>query len=299
MRLESYPSEIKLDNAFDDKLLHEFYDKSEIKSLIAFDELMKIIRASATTMSLRKSLQSTDTDHSDHYDAIKALRAQYLRNRRSAGFISYKEQIRACIKLFKKHPEVLKSVTDSYGLLLVDELQDLNKDRMNIVLSLANCVQKSVLVGDDAQSIFKFAGADDQNFQRLKHIGAYFSLTQSHRCTGPVAALASVVRAKIRGVTKIKMWSAKEGDKIKLRGFKTKHKQYDYIAKAIYDLQTKETSLNDIAVIAHNHESLQKVLKQLMARDIASETKYSENLNLNEFDSKVMPTTLLLFMIPL
>lgn len=282
--LAGYEKRLSIDDTFSETLLQPLYDNCTIKSFVSYDTLLKVIKHSVMTTTLRNSLNKFDID-AEYYNAFKIIRIQYLNARRTKGLISYREQILACLMLFKKHPEILQSITDYYGLLLVDELQDLDKLKMNIAMSLTKGIKHSVFVGDDAQCIFKFAGAKENNFSRLFKLGHYFSLSQSHRCTTYVAELASIIRRHIKGVTKIHMWSDKEGDFIKLRGFRKEYMQYEYIAKQITKLNSNGVSLCDIVVLGHNHRSLQEVMKQLQFKGIPFEEKYSEQLRLADFDS--------------
>lgn len=279
--LAGYKNSLQFDNDFDEKLLSTLYAASDLKT-IDYDILIKVLKLSLAGHTLSKSIKQFGVDYAN-YKAIQSLRGQYLTSRRTAGFISYGEQIKSCLQLFKNHQELMASVTAQFDLLLVDELQDLNKDRMDIVILLAKGIKKSMVVGDDAQSIFKFAGAEDNNFTRILKLGAVqFELTQTHRCTIPVASLASFVRGNIRGVTQIKMWSAKEGQKVKLRGFDSPHKQYDYVAESILSLAKRGVSFNDVVVLARHHECLQKVQEQLIKQGVAYHTRYSERESLND-----------------
>jgi len=72
------------------------------------------------------------------------------------------------LKLFKKRPHILKSITDRFKYILVDEFQDVNFSQYKLVQKVTGQKNQLTVVGDDDQSIYAFRGANVQNILRFK-----------------------------------------------------------------------------------------------------------------------------------
>lgn len=81
---------------------------------------------------------------------------------KSAGFISFDEQISLCLKLFRENPDILDAYQHMYKYVLVDEYQDVNKDQANLVYLLVKEHKNIIAIGDDDQSIYAFRGGSNK-----------------------------------------------------------------------------------------------------------------------------------------
>lgn len=182
--------------------------------------------------------------------------------------------------MLKHHPDILQAIALQYRLVLIDEIQDLSPTQLKIAIQLSQTVEQSILVGDDAQSIYHFRGAKTTNFDTVENAledCKQFSLKQTHRCTQPVSQLASLVRSNITGVEAIKMQSKKKGSKPILARFKHCNTQYNYVVKEVIKLHEQGINYSDIAIISRFHESLADIQRKLDDKQIPFNTFFTES----------------------
>ncbi len=141
--------------------------------------------------------------------------------------------------LLRDQPDMLLKYQNMFRYILVDEYQDTNFSQFMILRQLAARHQNICVVGDDAQSIYAFRGANIQNilnFQKQYSDTAVFKLEQNYRSTQTIVNAANQVIAKNRDQLAKKIWTANEqGDKIPvLRAF-TDSEEGRVIAQLIYE----------------------------------------------------------------
>ncbi|MEC9195949.1 MAG: UvrD-helicase domain-containing protein, partial [Bacteroidota bacterium] len=135
-----------------------------------------------------------------YHDDIELQEADSLSRRPKLGEI-YKEYVERCFKagamdfddlllktneLLNMHPQVLAKYQDRFRYILVDEYQDTNHSQYLIVRALSDKFQNICVVGDDAQSIYGFRGANINNilnFQKDYHGVKLYRLEQNYRST--------------------------------------------------------------------------------------------------------------------
>ena len=122
--------------------------------------------------------------------------------------------------LFKEHPDVLAKYQQQFKYILVDEYQDTNYAQHCIVLQLAAQHQRVCVVGDDAQSIYSFRGAEIDNilnFTKAFHGAKEFKLEQNYRSTQTIVEAANSLIAKNQRQIHKEVFSEKEpGERIRV-----------------------------------------------------------------------------------
>ncbi|MBN8569197.1 MAG: UvrD-helicase domain-containing protein [Ignavibacteria bacterium] len=114
------------------------------------------------------------------------------------------------IELFMKNPDVLEKYQERFKFILVDEYQDTNRAQYQIVKMLAQKYQNITIVGDDAQSIYKWRGAEIQNifdFEEDFSENNVFKLEQNYRSTKKILALADDVIKRNKKQFKKDIWT--------------------------------------------------------------------------------------------
>ncbi len=117
------------------------------------------------------------------------------------------------VKLFQTYPEVLKKYQDKWQYILVDEYQDTNHAQYVLTKLLAASHKNIFVVGDDAQAIYGFRGADLQNildFEDDYPETKIIRLEQNYRSTAPILSVAEKVIAQSTGQHKKKLWTENE-----------------------------------------------------------------------------------------
>src|SRR5699024_8953712 len=114
------------------------------------------------------------------------------------------------IELFQKHPEVLEKYQDRFKYILIDEYQDTNHAQYKVTNMLANKYKNLCVVGDDAQSIYSFRGADIGNILDFKNDyenAVEIPLEQNYRSTKAILKAAdSIIKNNSRQLEKT-LWT--------------------------------------------------------------------------------------------
>ena len=188
------------------------YDAADSKSLIRSiikemkldDKIYKPGMVQARISNAKNHLVSPESyaNNKEVYEAdraarVPALRDIYTRYRercRQADAMDFDDLLFYTFLLFRDHPEVLARYQELFRFILVDEYQDTNFAQHSIVLQLAKNHRRVCVVGDDAQSIYSFRGADIDNilyFTKVYPDTKVFKLEQNYRSTQTIVCAAN------------------------------------------------------------------------------------------------------------
>lgn len=126
--------------------------------------------------------------------AIRDIYTRYWERCRQAGAMDFDDLLVYTYILFRDYPEILARYQDQFRYILVDEYQDTNYAQHSIVLQLTKENQHVCVVGDDAQSIYSFRGADIDNilyFTKTYPNTKVFKLEQNYRSTQTIVCAAN------------------------------------------------------------------------------------------------------------
>ena len=156
--------------------------------------------------------------------------------------------------LLRDFPDVLHFYQQKFQYILVDEYQDTNYAQYLIVKKLAAMYENICVVGDDAQSIYSFRGANIQNilnFRKDYPDFKLYKLEQNYRSTKNIVEAATHVIAKNQDQIKKKVWTDNStGNKIKVIRTLTDNEEGKMIVNRIFDLkQSGVPSYNDFAIL--------------------------------------------------
>lgn len=158
------------------------------------------------------------------------------------------------IELFKTYEEVLENYSDRFKYILVDEYQDTNKAQYSIVKMLSAKHQNLSVVGDDAQSIYKWRGAEIQNifdFESDFPERKLFRLEQNYRCTKKILSLADdIIKKNTQQISK-ELWTENDpGEPVRLMETMTDRDEALKIARCVLDeMQKKKLNFKDFVVL--------------------------------------------------
>ena len=173
--------------------------------------------------------------------------------------------------LLKQFPEVLYKYQEKFKYILVDEYQDTNHAQYLIVKSLAARFENICVVGDDAQSIYSFRGANIQNILNFrKDYPDYqlFKLEQNYRSTKNIVEAAnSIIRINKDQIKKNVWTSNSTGDKIKVFKSLSDNEEGKIIANSIFEKsQNEQTSFLNFAILYRTNaqsRSFEEALRKL------------------------------------
>ena len=171
-----------------------------------------------------------------------------------AGAMDFDDLLFQTNVLLRDFPDVLAYYQQKYKYILVDEYKDTNYAQYLIVKKLAAVYENICVVGDDAQSIYSFRGANIQNILNFrKDYPDYklFKLEQNYRSSKNIVEAANSVIAKNKDQIQKNVWTDNvDGEKITVIRSLTDNEEGKIITNKIYDLkQSKGLAYSDIAIL--------------------------------------------------
>ena len=147
-----------------------------------------------TPASYAANKEAYEGDCNARMPAIRDIYRHYWERCRQADAMDFDDLLLYTFLLFRDKPEVLARYQQQFGYVLVDEYQDTNYAQHCIVLQLSKQHQRVCVVGDDAQSIYSFRGADIDNilyFTKVYPDTKVFKLEQNYRSTQTIVCAAN------------------------------------------------------------------------------------------------------------
>lgn len=171
-----------------------------------------------------------------------------------AGAMDFDDLLFKTNILLRDHPDVLHYYQHKFKYILVDEYQDTNYSQYLIVKKLAAVFMNLCVVGDDAQSIYSFRGANIENILNFKNDYPdykVFKLEQNYRSTKNIVDAANSVIAKNKDQIQKTVWTANtEGNRIKVVRTLTDNEEGKVVTNLIYETKQNEQANNsDFAIL--------------------------------------------------
>lgn len=255
-----YPSNFTIYDTQDSRSLL----KTIIKELKLDDKVYKPNLVHGRISAAKNSLVSAA-----QYEANTELIANDRQSGKPRLFEIYKAYEKRCFKagamdfddllfktniLLKEHEDVLHFYQHKFRYILVDEYQDTNYAQYLIVKKLASVFQNICVVGDDAQSIYSFRGANIENilnFQNDYPECRVFKLEQNYRSTQTIVNAANSIIARNKDQIKKTVWTSNdEGNLIKVVRTLTDNEEGKVVVDMIYETKVNEQASNsDFAIL--------------------------------------------------
>jgi len=173
--------------------------------------------------------------------AIRDIYARYWERCRQAGAMDFDDLLVYTYILFRDYPEILARYQDQFRYILVDEYQDTNYAQHSIVLQLTKENQHVCVVGDDAQSIYSFRGADIDNilyFTKTYPNTKVFKLEQNYRSTQTIVCAAnSLIEKNERQIRKAVFSEKEKGEAIGVFQAYSDVEEGDIVANKVAELR--------------------------------------------------------------
>ena len=202
--------------------------------------------------------------------AIRDIYSRYWERCRQAGAMDFDDLLVYTYILFRDFPDVLARYREQFRYVLVDEYQDTNYAQHSIVLQLTKENQRVCVVGDDAQSIYSFRGADIDNilyFTKIYPDTKVFKLEQNYRSTQTIVDAAnSVIVRNSKRMEKHCFSEGDVGDKIRILKAYTDREEAEMV---VTDLRDKVRAAGDEwseAVILYRTNNQSAVLEDNLRR---------------------------------
>jgi DNA helicase-2/ATP-dependent DNA helicase PcrA len=191
-----------------------------------------------------------------------------------AGVMDFDELLLQTNLLFRDHPEVLAKYQDKFRYVLVDEYQDTNFSQHLIVTRLSEKHRRICVVGDDAQSIYSFRGANIDNMLRFKDQYPdcrIFKLERNYRSTQNIVNAANSLIKKNKGQIPKTVYSENEpGSKVCIYHSYSDYEESYLVASQIAELRlTEQCSYADFAVLYRTNAQSRLIEEALRRKNIA------------------------------
>ena len=177
--------------------------------------------------------------------ALRDIYTRYWERCRQAGAMDFDDLLVYTYILFRDFPEVLVRYREQFRYVLVDEYQDTNYAQHSIVLQLTKENQRVCVVGDDAQSIYSFRGADIDNilyFTKVYPNTKVFKLEQNYRSTQTIVCAANSLIEKNERQIRKEVFSEKErGEPIGVFQAYSDVEEGDIVANKIAELRREHS----------------------------------------------------------
>ncbi|NND61928.1 MAG: UvrD-helicase domain-containing protein [Flavobacteriaceae bacterium] len=190
-----------------------------------------------------------------------------------AGAMDFDDLLLKTNELLTRFPDVLAKYQNRFRYILVDEYQDTNHSQYLIVRALSDRFQNICVVGDDAQSIYAFRGANINNilnFQKDYDDVKVYRLEQNYRSTKNIVNAANSIIEKNKHRLEKVVWTAnEEGNKIKVNRTMTDGDEGRFVASSIFETaMTNQLKHSDFAVLYRTNAQSRAIEDALRKKDI-------------------------------
>jgi DNA helicase-2/ATP-dependent DNA helicase PcrA len=187
-----------------------------------------------------------------------------------AGAMDFDDLLLKTNELLTRFPDVLAKYQDRFRYILVDEYQDTNHSQYLIVRALSDRFQNICVVGDDAQSIYAFRGANINNilnFKRDYEDVKEFRLEQNYRSTKNIVNAANSIIDKNQMKLEKVVWTAnEEGAKIKVNRLMTDGDEGRYVASSIFENKMQHQLNNDAFAVLYRTNAQSRAIEDALRK---------------------------------
>ncbi len=193
----------------------------------------------------------------------------YEREMHRMNAMDFDDLLVRAVNVLELFPEVRERYANGFRHVLVDEYQDTNHAQYRWLQLLAGEHRNLMVVGDDAQSIYGFRGADIRNileFEDSYPDAHVVKLEQNYRSTQTILDAANAVIRNNRGQKLKSLWSELgQGDPIKIRELDDEHAEARYVTGEVQRMVDEGTSRSEIAIF-YRTNSQSRVLEDTLVR---------------------------------
>ena len=199
--------------------------------------------------------------------------ANYVDRCFKAGAMDFDDLLLKTNELLNRFPDVLAKYQDRFRYIMVDEYQDTNHSQYLIVRALSDRFQNICVVGDDAQSIYAFRGANINNilnFQKDYENVKTYRLEQNYRSTKNIVEAANSIIDKNKTKLDKVVWTANDfGPKIKVHRSVTDGEEGRFVASEIFEQKMRNQLHNGQFAILYRTNAQSRAMEDaLRKRDI-------------------------------
>ena len=225
-----------------------------------------------THKTANEILDSQYSYFSQFAEQIADLGERYVKRKRATNGMDFDDLLALWLKLLQENADVREHYQRRFQFILVDEYQDTNKLQGDLIDLLAARTQNVTVVGDDAQSIYAWRGANFLNileFPKRYPNAKVFKIETNYRSTPEILKVANAaISANVNQFAKELAPSRKSGVKPALIACVDAAQQSAFIAQRVLELSDEGVAMNQIAVLYRSHFHALELQLELTKRQI-------------------------------
>ena len=258
-------------NLLKDIVKEQGLDDKQYKPNVVYNRISSAKNNLYSWSEYQNNAQFVSDDYSSGRPKIGQLYEIYVKRCFKASGMDFDDLLFNMWVLISKYPDLLHKYQHKFKYILVDEFQDTNFAQYSIIKKLGAAFENVCVVGDDAQSIYAFRGANIQNILSLQRDYPdlqVFKLEQNYRSTQVIVNAANSVIANNKNQLQKSVWTEnREGDKIKLMRALSDNEEGVMVANSIFDNKVNHQLRNrDFAILYRTNaqsRSFEEALRKL------------------------------------
>jgi DNA helicase-2/ATP-dependent DNA helicase PcrA len=206
-------------------------------------------------------------------EQIKDVHARYEKKKKATNSMDFDDLLEKSLRMLKEHAEVRDFYQRRFQFILVDEYQDTNKIQADFIDTLAAEHRNVMVVGDDAQSIYSWRGANFKNilaFPDRYPDAQVFKIELNYRSVPEILSVANAAIAPNVEQFKKELAATRETKEFKpaIVALNDGSEQAQFIAQRILELRDEGIELNEIAILYRAHYHAVELQLELSRRGI-------------------------------
>jgi DNA helicase II / ATP-dependent DNA helicase PcrA len=207
-------------------------------------------------------------------EKIKDVHDRYEKKKKATNSMDFDDLLEKTLFMFQQHERIADSYRRQFQFILVDEYQDTNKIQADLVDLLARDHRNVMVVGDDAQSIYSWRGANFQNileFPKRYPDARVFKIEMNYRSVPEILQVANAaIAANVQQFHKhLSATRKSNAAKPALVALNDATEQAQFVAQRILELRDEGVDLREIAVLYRAHYHAIELQLELSRRGIA------------------------------
>lgn len=203
-------------------------------------------------------------------DITAQVYERYYKRLKQTNAMDFDDLLVKPVELFEEHPDVLEKYQDKFRFILIDEYQDTNRAQYKVTSLLAKKYKNLCVVGDDAQSIYSFRGADISNILNFKsdyENATQVPLEQNYRSTKYILQCAdSIIKRNKKQLDKTLWTDNNTGDTITLLENFDERDEANRIVNHINNLKMQRGYQNNAFAILYRTNYQSRVFEEALRR---------------------------------
>ena len=237
------------------RIIKEFnLDKDQYKYKSIFSRISSMKNSFITPKNYLNNEELLLSDKISNRPKFYQIYNEYVERCFKAGAMDFDDLLLKTNELLNSYPDTLSKYQNIFKYILVDEYQDTNHSQYLIIRALSDKFQNICVVGDDAQSIYSFRGANINNilnFQKDFPDSKIFRLEQNYRSTKNIVNAANSLIENNQKRLKKNVWTENEsGEKISVNKLLTDGEEGRFVASSIFENKMQSQLQNsDFAIL--------------------------------------------------